>query len=190
MYADTPEKLEAATAELKALPREAFVSRVETLLQRQEEWVQLFRLDVLTRGRVAEATIRVLKDIVLNRVEAFNAMALVDSVALVWEKHFGSRVLRHAYSRVAAHQLMYKRLLSMMPDSAAEAIQVAGSGQYVVPSATHPSFSYEVFADIGLCTCSFGKQGAFYKHQTLMQKKRGRIFPNAPALSTDDRYTL
>ncbi|KAL1467414.1 hypothetical protein MTO96_026056 [Rhipicephalus appendiculatus] len=31
-----------------------------------------------------------------------------------------------------------------MPDSAAEAIQVAGSGQYVVPSATHPGISYEV----------------------------------------------
>ncbi|KAL1483476.1 hypothetical protein MTO96_033160 [Rhipicephalus appendiculatus] len=117
MYADTAEKLEATTAELKALPHEAFVSRVEKFLQRQDEWVQLFRFDVLT-----------------------------------------SRVLRHASSRVAAHQLLYKRLLSRMPDSAAEAIQVVGSGHYVVPSATHPGFSYEVFVDIGLCTCSSGKQ--------------------------------
>ncbi|KAL1480481.1 hypothetical protein MTO96_050989 [Rhipicephalus appendiculatus] len=46
----------------------------------------------------------------------------MDSVALVWEKYFESRVLRHAYSRVAAHQLLYKRLLSRMLDSAAEAI--------------------------------------------------------------------
>ncbi|KAL3187606.1 hypothetical protein MRX96_025096 [Rhipicephalus microplus] len=194
MYADTAEKLEAATAELKALQHDAFVSRVLTFLRRQEEWVQLYRLDVLTRGHntnnFAEATIRVLKDIILNRVKAFNAVALVDSVALVWEKYFESRILRHAYSRVAAHQLLYKRLLSRMLKDTAEAIQVVGQGQYIVPSATHPSSSYEVYADIGLCTCHFGKQGAFCKHQALVQKKYGGLFPNAPALSTDDRYQL
>ncbi|KAL3189141.1 hypothetical protein MRX96_003276 [Rhipicephalus microplus] len=194
MYADTAEKLEAATAEVKALQHDAFVSRVLTFLRRQEEWVQLYRLDVLTRGHntnnFAEATIRVLKDIILNRVEAFNTVALVDSVALVWEKYFESRMLRHAYSRVAAHQLLYKGLLSRMPKDAAEAIQVVSQGQYIVPSTTHPSSSYEVYADIGLCTCIFGKQGAFCKHQALVQKKYGGLFPNAPALSTDDRYQL
>ncbi|KAH8029136.1 hypothetical protein HPB51_022952 [Rhipicephalus microplus] len=89
------------------LQHEAFVSRVLTFLRRQEEWVQLYRLDVLTRGHntnnFAEATIRVLKNIILNRVEAFNAVALVDSVALVWEKYLESHILRHAYSRVPAH---------------------------------------------------------------------------------------
>ncbi|KAH8033380.1 hypothetical protein HPB51_011569 [Rhipicephalus microplus] len=100
------------------------------------------------------------------------------------------RILRHAYIRVAAHQLLYKRLLSRVPKDAAEAIQAVGQGQYIVPSVTHPSSSYEVYADIGLCTCLFGKQGAFCKHQALVQKKCGGLFPNAPALSTDDRYQL
>ncbi|KAL3217349.1 hypothetical protein MRX96_032497 [Rhipicephalus microplus] len=149
MYADTAEKHEATTAELKALQHEAFVSRVLTFLHRQEEWVQLYRFDVLTRGHntnnFAEATICMLKDIILNRVEAFNAVALVHSDALVWEKYFESRILRHAYIRVAAHQLLYKRLLSRVPKDAAEAIQA---------------------------------------------KKCGGLFPNAPALSTDDRYQL
>ncbi|KAL3221122.1 hypothetical protein MRX96_029633 [Rhipicephalus microplus] len=194
MYADTAEKLEAATAELKALQHEAFVSRVLTFLRRQEEWVQRYRLDVLTRGHntnnFAKATMRMLKDIILNRFEAFHAVALVDSVALVWEKYLKSRILRHAYSRVAAHELLYKRLLSRMPKDAAEAIQVVGQRQYVVPSATHPSSSYEVYADIGLCTCLFDKQGAFCKHQALVQKKYGGLFPKARALRTDDRYQL
>ncbi|KAL3202734.1 hypothetical protein MRX96_053320, partial [Rhipicephalus microplus] len=127
IHADTAEKLEAATAELKALQPDAFVSRVLTFLRRQEEWVQFYHLDGLTRGHntnnFAEATIHVLKDIILNRVEAFNAVAFVDSVALVWEKYFKSRIFRHAYNRVAAHQLLYKRLLSRMPKDAAEPIQ-------------------------------------------------------------------
>ncbi|KAL3176460.1 hypothetical protein MRX96_010256 [Rhipicephalus microplus] len=101
---------------------------VLTFLRRQEEWVQLYRLDVLTRGHntnnIAEATIRVLKDIILNRVKAFNAVALVDLVALVWEKYFEGYILHHAYSRVPAHQLLYKRLLSRIPKDAAEAVQV------------------------------------------------------------------
>ncbi|XP_075726023.1 uncharacterized protein LOC142767703 isoform X1 [Rhipicephalus microplus] len=194
MYADTAEKLEAAIAEVKALQHDAFVSGVLTFLRRHEEWVQLYRLDVLTRGHntnnFAEATILVLKDIILNRVEAFNAVAPVDWVALVWEKYFESRILRHAYSRVAAHQLLYKRLLSRMPKDAAEAIQVVGQGLYIVSSATHPSSSYEVYVDTGLCTCLFGKQGTFCKHQGLVQKKYGGLFPNASGFSNDDRYQL
>ncbi|KAL3247526.1 hypothetical protein MRX96_056959 [Rhipicephalus microplus] len=132
MYADIAEKLEAASAELKALQHDAFVSRVLTFLRRQEEWVQLYRLDELTRGHntnnFAEATILVLKDIILNRVEAFNAVAFVDSVAVVRKKYFEIRILRYAYSRFAAHQLLYKRLLSRMPKGAAKAIQVKKYG--------------------------------------------------------------
>ncbi|KAL3236778.1 hypothetical protein MRX96_022189 [Rhipicephalus microplus] len=147
MYAGTAEKLEAATAEVKALQHDAFVSRVLTFLRRQEEWVQLYCLDVLTRGHntnnFAEATIHVLKDIILNRVEAFNAVALVDSVALVWEKYFESRILRHAYSRVAAHQLLYKRLLSRMPKDAAEAIQVLALGEKCSPRIFFEPFQEE-----------------------------------------------
>ncbi|KAH8039549.1 hypothetical protein MRX96_034579 [Rhipicephalus microplus] len=77
-----------------------------------------------------------------------------------------------------------------MPKNAAKAIQVVGQGQYVVPSATHPSSIYEVFADIELCMCPFGKQGTFCKHQALVQKKYRGLFPNASALSTDDQYQL
>ncbi|KAH8027397.1 hypothetical protein HPB51_005225 [Rhipicephalus microplus] len=182
------------TTSAKGPTNEAFVPIVLTFLSPQEEWVQLYRLDVLTRGHntnnFAEATIRVLKDIILNRVEAFNAVALLDSVALVWEKHFESHILRHAYSRVPAHQLLYKRLLSKMSKDAAEAIQVVGQRQYIVPNATHPSSSYEVYADIGLRTCLLGKEGAFCKHQALVHKKYGGLFSNAPVLNNDDRYQL
>ncbi|KAH8029880.1 hypothetical protein HPB51_005036 [Rhipicephalus microplus] len=93
--------------------------------------------------RDPEATIRVLKDIKLNRVEAFNAVALADSVALVWEKYFESRILRHAYSPVAAHQLLYKQLLSRMPKDAAEAIQVQALGEKCPPRIFFEPFQEE-----------------------------------------------
>lgn len=54
-------------------------------MKRQEDWVLLLRSNIMTHGHntdnIAEVTIRVLKDTVLNRVEAFNAVALADTVA-------------------------------------------------------------------------------------------------------------
>ncbi|XP_077526050.1 uncharacterized protein LOC144137905 [Haemaphysalis longicornis] len=194
MYADTVEKLATATAKLKSESHVAYVERVEAFLARQEEWVLLFRAGVATRGHntnnFAEATIRVLKDIVLNRTEAFNVVALVDSVAVVWERYFESRILCHANNRVSHHRLVYKRLLSRMPESAGESIQQIGPQLYAVPSATHQGVTYEVYAHFGACSCATGKQGAFCKHQALVHKKFGGLFPNAPPLSTDDRHQL
>ncbi|KAG0419677.1 hypothetical protein HPB47_003945 [Ixodes persulcatus] len=194
MYADTQEKLEAATAQLRRQPHQAFVARVEAFLGRQEEWVLLYRANTTTRGHntnnFSEATIRVLKDIVLSRAEAFNAVALVDAVAMVWEKYFESRILRHAHSRVASHQVVYKRLLSKMPQGAAESIQPLGDKLYAVPSATRHDVVYEVAADFGACSCPVGKQGAFCKHQALVHETFGGWFPNAPPLTTEDRHRL
>ncbi|KAM7311132.1 uncharacterized protein ISCGN_008039 [Ixodes scapularis] len=170
MYADTQEKLEAATAQLRRQPHQAFVARVEAFLGRQEEWVLLYRANTTTRGHntnnFSEATIGVLKDIVLSRAEAFDAVALVDAVAMVWEKYFESRILLHGHSCVASHQL------------------------YAVPSATRHDGVYEVAADFGACSCPVGKQGAFCKQQALVHETFGGWFPNAPPLTTEDRHRL
>ncbi|KAH6944155.1 hypothetical protein HPB50_002086 [Hyalomma asiaticum] len=194
MYAETVEEVEASTAALKALPHKAFVERVEAFLQKKEEWVTFFRSATATRGHninnFAEATIRVLKDIILNRVEAFNVVALVDAVAVVWEKYFQTRVLRHAHGRVAAHHVAYERLLSRLPAGAADRIKAVGNNRFLIPSASRSDLSYEVLADIGWCSCGAGQQGAFCKHQALIHKQYGGLFPNAHALCANDKFQL
>ncbi|KAG0419738.1 hypothetical protein HPB47_003910 [Ixodes persulcatus] len=82
IYADTEEKLEAATAQLNCQPHQAFMARVEAFLGR---WGEIEEVGVAPPCQLhhaghntknfAEATIRVLKDTVLNRTEAFNAVA-------------------------------------------------------------------------------------------------------------------
>ncbi|XP_042150727.1 uncharacterized protein LOC115317267 [Ixodes scapularis] len=194
MYADSEEKLEAATAQLKLQPHQAFVARLEAFLGRREEWVLLFLANITTRGHntnnFAEATIRVLKDMVLNRTEAFNAVALVDAVAVVWERYFESRILRHAHSRVAGHQLEYTWLFSRMPQGAADNIKPVGGNVYAVPSSTNNGVVYEVSPSFGACSCPVGKQGVFCKHQALVHETFGGLFPNAPPSSTGDRHRL
>lgn len=46
-------------------------------------------------------------------------------------------------------------------------------------------FFYHV--DVGVCSCIFGIQGAFCKHQAAVHKKYGLMFPNAPVLSDAEK---
>ncbi|XP_064454590.1 uncharacterized protein LOC135365803 [Ornithodoros turicata] len=194
LYAHSEEELDAATANLQSQSHPGYTARVEAMLERKEEWVLLFRNTITIRGHntnnFAEASIRILKDIILNRTKAFNAVALADFVATVWEKYFEGRILKHAYSRVAAHQLQYHHLVSRMPDSAADNIVLLDDHLYNVPSSKQDGTSYEVWAKTGVCSCPSGRQGAFCKHQAVVHMRYGGLFPNAPVLTSEDRYEL
>ncbi|KAF0706595.1 SWIM-type domain-containing protein [Aphis craccivora] len=56
---------------------------------RKNEWVLMFRRDIITKGNntnnYAEACIRILKEIILNRTKAYNVVALVEFICYVWE---------------------------------------------------------------------------------------------------------
>lgn len=193
MYADTADKLKAATAKLSALSHEASVARVKALLGRMQEWVLLYRSDIAMHSHYmnfTEATIRVLKDIIVNKVQASSATAFVDAVATVWENYFESLILYHARGRVASQELPHQRLLSKMPDGAASAIRVMADGLYTVPSASRAGLNYEVSSIVGTCTCSSGKRGAFCKHQALIHEEFGGLFPDAPELVAEDERQL
>lgn len=46
------------------------------------------------------------------------------------------------------------------------------------------------FHVLGTCSCWAGSQGAFCKHQALVQDTFGGIFPNSPKLTLEDRLQL
>lgn len=195
MYASSAADLEAAIEQLQLMSHKQYVQRVATFLERKAEWVLVFRSNLLTRGHntnnFAEASIRVLKDMVLHRRKAYNAVALVDLVVDIWESYFRLRLLDHAYNRVPAHQLLYHKLLERMPSGAAEKIRPLGDSTYEVPSSTlDVDTAYQVCMDLGTCTCQSGQQGAFCKHQALVHHCYGGNFPNAPVVTAKDRHQL
>ena len=59
-----------------------------------------------------------------------------------------------------------------------------------MPSAETGVETYEVTASTGTCLCYAGAAGAFCKHQALIHKKFGKMFPNQPLLSSADRYLM
>ncbi|XP_037564301.1 uncharacterized protein LOC119443214 [Dermacentor silvarum] len=193
MYADSTEKLESAIKNFRESSHTSYLSRVEAFLDRKEEWVLLFRSKLTTRchntNNFAEASIRILKDIVLSRTKAFNAVALVESISEVWELYFKSRILKHAHNRVPTHQLLYDSLLKKTPEGAQASVVSLGDNCFLVPSFQKNGEIY-VCGDIGTCTCRAGCTGAFCKHQALAHKHFGGIFPNCPALTITDRHEL
>lgn len=108
------------------------------LQQRQEEWLLLCRAELTTRGHntnnFAEASIRILKDIVLSQTKAFNAVALVESVGQVMEEHFKSCILQHANKRASMHHLLYHSLPKRITKEAAADIREVGDSCFSVPS--------------------------------------------------------
>ncbi|KAH6933228.1 hypothetical protein HPB50_013737 [Hyalomma asiaticum] len=129
MYASSMGELDAAVEQLQSMPNKEYVQRIEKFLQRKAEWVLLFHSKLMTRGHntnnFAEASICILKDAVLHRQKAYNAVALVDLVVEVWEAYFKFRLLDHAYGRVPAHELLYHKLLDKMPQLKASSLSEA-----------------------------------------------------------------
>ena len=89
MYATGTEEFEEMVEEFRSLPQKAYKESIEKFLERKQEWAKLFRMELLMRGHhtnnFAEATMRILKDIILERVKAYNVVALVDYIVNVWE---------------------------------------------------------------------------------------------------------
>ncbi|XP_077546095.1 uncharacterized protein LOC144158816 [Haemaphysalis longicornis] len=92
LYATDQEQLEAAIENLRTLPHQEYIKRVKKFLGCQEEWVVMHRAGLMTRGHntnnYSESSMRILKDIVLCRKKAYNAVALTEYTAVEWEEYF------------------------------------------------------------------------------------------------------
>ncbi|CAK1588284.1 unnamed protein product [Parnassius mnemosyne] len=75
----------------------ALLNHLSNLWERRLEWCISGRVDLLTRGNntnnITEASIHILKDVILQRCKAFNACALVDFVTSIFENYFQRRIV-------------------------------------------------------------------------------------------------
>ncbi|KAE8741294.1 hypothetical protein FOCC_FOCC013182 [Frankliniella occidentalis] len=195
MYARSAEDLEENIVEFEAtVTHDKYNTRVIEFLKRKEEWVSLFRDHLLMRGHhtnnYSEATIRILKDVILQRVKAYNLIALINYIVTVWESYMKTRILRVAYNRDSRPVLVYENLLRKMDPELVKKIVKSGEHTYMVPSTVDSDLLYEVDRDLGVCSCKAGCTGAFCKHQALLYSAFGGYFPNAPPILSTDRYQL
>ena len=73
-----------------------------------------FRQKIVTRGHntnnYAEATIRIMKDVVLQRQKAFNIVALVSFSTIVLSQYYEHRLLDCAYGRNQSFFVKHQKL--------------------------------------------------------------------------------
>lgn len=175
---------------LHSQQHKGYVSRTDAFMEKAE-WVLLFRPDFETKGHntnnYSEASIRILKDIVLRRTKPSMLLPLWNSwLSLGYRR----RIIDHAHSCVAGNRRLYEKLLKRLSESARYKTVYCRSGLNVIPSGCEDGKTYEVDSSIGLCTCHSDQQGAFSKHQALVHKTFGGTFPNAPVLTREGRHEL
>ena len=152
-----------------------------------------YRSDIITRGHetnnYAEATVRLLKDIMLDRRKAYNVVALVGYIVDVLEPYYENRLYEVASGRPSPLLVAFAKL-----QSTANTLSLSGAVQlesdtYQVPSSFGET-SYVVNVREGICTCPKGESGALCKHQLALSTSKELALPNLPAVTYKERREL
>jgi len=171
-----------------------FVQRFEKNYNRKEQWIKLYRLHILYRNHetnnYAEASIRVIKDILLCRTKAYNAVALVDFIVNVGENYFTLRLLDHAHDRHSEFHRLYSKLCSKIGHIVKDDVKQINNCTYSIPSESSPKIVYIINTEIGICSCKIGCAGAFCKHQAWIHENLKIQLPNLPPITLIERHAL
>lgn len=195
MYATTDDELKIAikrvNQEEKKHPH--FVKRFKKNLERKNEWLLLFRQKLITRNHntnnLSEASVRVLKDIVLQRSRAYNLVALVEFTISVWNKNLENRLLEFANDRRSSPYIFYDKLCHRMKNCVKDDVKILEDGSFGILSSDKKNI-YTVNTEIGACSCKAGISGAFCKHMAFLHQEFNIPLPNLPPVTLDERYKL
>lgn len=196
MYSECENDFKNAVAEIEtdANKYTHFIKRFKNNCKRYEQWVLYKRLDTTYRNHntnnYAEASIRVLKDILLHRTKAYNVVALVDFIVSIGEEYFTLRILNHAHCRHSETNRLYSKLCSNIVDLNVTDVKKISKCTYEVPSMSEKNVYYSINIENDLCTCKMGLSGSFCKHQAWIHKNIKVQLPNAPPVTLNERHEL
>lgn len=169
-----------------------FAKHMTLLKNRMQEWAVCYRKHLFIHGHntnnVIESSIRIFRDVVLERCKAFNAAALVDFIFKVLEDYHKRRLIKFATYKVTKPILHYKSFLEKAKNLK---VTKVNDNSYLVTSSSNVGIEYMVQVNNGYehCECPAGSGGSFCKHICAIHYN-GFIIENIPILSTEDRITL
>ena len=168
-----------------------FLDHVAALWLRKSAWCIALRASLSTRGNntnnFVEASIRIFKDIVLQRCKAFNAAALIDFISVTFESYHKRRLLQFANSRSTKPTLAYNKFVER---SKSLVVSCVDSDTFEVGSSKNNGTTYTVHAEIGHCECTAGQGGAFCKHICAVELQNSTIARFSPKLTSSDKALL
>lgn len=169
------------------------VEYLKTYWLRRTEWCHFHRKHLLTRGHntnnYVEASIRVFKDVILQRCKAFNSIALLEFVVKILESYHTRKMLNYANNRATRHDILYDKFKG---SASKLQVQSINEEKYNVTSSTDSQVLYTVNFKDGFtcCDCFSGSGGAYCKHICAVEQNAGVLTESAPVLTPDDKVTL
>lgn len=168
-----------------------FLKYMDDYWIRNKEWCLCFRKEYFTRGNntnnYAESSIRIFKDIILQRCRVYNAMALVKFVTEVLEEYHKKRLLKFANSRVSKPYISYFNFIKKSKNLIVTEIT---KHTFHVSSSQDSKLLYTVNITTETCDCFEGFSGKFCKHIFAIHLKTNMQFLYLPSLSANDRIDL
>ncbi|XP_077289130.1 uncharacterized protein LOC143913305 isoform X1 [Arctopsyche grandis] len=167
-----------------------WIKYVEKYWERRESWCFAYR-NQFTRGNqtnnYAEITVRIFKDIVLNRCKAFNAVDIIGYVCVEMNRYYKDRLMDFAHGRNAAKKHILNPFTKKITYLTKDNIVESDNGfVYIVPSQKIPNLVYEVDIRLECCTCNTGYLGNMCKHQAGVIA----LFHNVKEKTLENRYSI
>ena len=168
------EMLKATSPDSFTMKYPQLLGRLESFWERRSQWALAYRALAMTRGNhtnnYAEASIRVLKEIVFGRVKAYNLIQMFDFVTTTMEMYYSNRLLDIAHSRYRPGTLLSYKCLEKQQDHISSMKHVRENIYVVNETKDGQTFEWLVVMEIGICSCPTGCTGAACRHQAAVAK--------------------
>jgi hypothetical protein len=160
---------------------------------RRELWCHFFRNFAELRGNntnnYAEATMRILKDIVFSRRKCFNGVAMLDTLVTVLTKYYKRRLMDFSCGRRLSTDNLIQGLLKKGRLIPKTSLIANNDSTYSVQSQKMDNTFYTVDPVCGICSCPQGLTGRLCKHQISIFLNLSINLPNMPKMNQDTRRT-
>ena len=141
-----------------------YLMHIESQWSRRREWAVCYRIHLLTRGNqtnnYAEAGIRIVKELVFNRVKAYNINQMLSFITECFELYYIRKLLSFAHNRVDRYiSLKYQGMKSA--GICVDHIQkLENENTFLVNSQSHHDIKYLVDMNLGVCSYIGGQDGS------------------------------
>ena len=186
VYSDTEHDLEEHYAKLTSLYYEEIPTKYQNVRERAQthwesryDWALVYRKGFVTRGHntnnIAEAGIRIIKDLVFERINTYNLVQMFGFITETMELYFQNRLLQIAHNRpliqkngAQYHNAMEISVYDTDDSNIFQTSEVHKINEQLI------TMCYVVNTLIATCSCDKGKNGASCPHQVAVAIKRNK----------------
>ena len=173
-----------------------YLTYIQSHWASRREWAVCYRTHLLVRGNhtnnYAEAGVRIVKELIFNRVKAYNIIQMFTFVTECLELYYTRKLLSVAHNRINRYvSLKYQGINCARIGF--DKIQVHDEAEqtYLVESQTERGVKYLVDMSVGVCSCTAGQDGSPCSHQAAVVRHYGVPSINCiPTLSPQIRQEI